>query len=337
MNLNPIKAPIIYAFFLIFPILSPAKDKIDFLTVYTSRKEHLIKDVFKQYQDETGIEIKYKTGKAGALIQNLLAEKEFPIADLLLTVDAGNLWYASQQGLFQAISSEVLTKNVPSYLRDRENKWFGLSVRARTMVVNTNNYKGNNISYEELAEDEYQGKLCLRTSKKVYNQSLISMLISMHGYEKAKKVVKGWVKNKVDIFSDDTSVLKAVAAGQCQVGIVNSYYYARLIKKDPSLPLKLVWANQKTYGVHVNVSGAGVISNSKKSKHAIKFLEWLASKKAQSSFAQVNMEYPILEGAPLSKEVESWGDFISNHQFNLTDAGVLQGKAIKLAREVGYH
>lgn len=306
------------------------------LTVYTSRKEHLVKDIFKQYEKETGTKIKYKTGKAGALIQNLKAESKSPVADIFMTVDAGNLWFASHEGLLEKTESKVLGSNVPDHLKDREQQWFGLSVRARTTVVNSKSFKGSEISYEDLATPAWKGKLCLRTSKKVYNQSLIAMLIKMHGYDKAKEIVGGWVKNSVDIFSNDTAVLKAVAAGQCEVGIVNTYYFGRLIKDDPKLPLKIVWPNQKSYGVHVNVSGAGIVKNSKHQDEAKKFLEWLASAKAQKKFAQVNMEYPILDTAKLASEVEAWGKFKSNLKFNLTDAGKLQAKAIQLAQEVGY-
>ena len=307
------------------------------LTVYTSRKEHLVKDIFKAYEAKTGVKIKYKTGKAGALIQSLEAESKNPTADIFMSVDAGNLWNAESKGLLEPIKSKVLTANIPKHLRDINNSWFGLSVRARTTVVNSDkfNFKGD-LTYEELAKPEWKGKLCLRTSKKVYNQSLMAMLIDQHGYEKAKSIVSGWVKNNVDIFSNDTSVLKAVAAGQCVVGIVNTYYFGRLIKKDPKLPLKVIWPNQKSTGVHINISGAGVVKNSKNKVEAQKFLEWLSSTEAQKSFAQVNMEYPVLKDSPLAEIVKSWGDFKANDSFNLTKAGSLQAKAIQLALEAGY-
>jgi len=321
------------AFIVLFAAYAQAKS----LTVYTSRKEHLVKEIFKTYEKQSGVEVKYKTGKAGALIQNIKAELKNPSADIFMTVDAGNLWYASSEGLLSTISSDTLTNNVPSHLRDRNNTWYGLSVRARTTVINTKLIKNtSSLSYEELAKPEWKGKLCLRTSKKVYNQSLVAMLIGTHGYDKASSIVKGWVANKVDIFSNDTNVLKAVAAGQCAVGIVNTYYFGRLMKKDPSLPLAIAWPNQKTYGVHINVSGAGIVKNSKNKTEAKKFLEWLSSSEAQKYFAQVNMEFPVLKGAPQDKIVKSWGEFKANTAFNLTDAGKLQKKAIKLMHEVGY-
>ena len=307
------------------------------LVVYTSRKEHLVKDIFKKYSEKTGVEVKYKTGKAPALIQTIKAEGEQTAADIFMTVDAGNLWHAVKEGLLESVKSDKLVKNVPSHLREGDNKWFGLSVRARTIVYNTNKVKESDLStYEDLADRKWNKKLCLRTSKKVYNQSLVAMLIHELGEEKAKETVKGWVENTVEIFSNDTAVLKAVAAGQCDVGIVNTYYFGRLKKEKPELALKLFWPNQKSYGVHVNISGAGVVKNSKKKAEAVKFLEWLSSEEAQKEFAQVNMENAILSSVKQSPIVESWGAFKPNTSFKLEKAGQLQKKAIKLMREVKY-
>lgn len=316
---------------------SQPDSKTDELVVYTSRKEHLIKDIFKAYEEKTGIKVSYRTGDAGALIQALKAEGHNTTADLFMTVDAGNLWYAKSQNLFQPADSETLKKTVPSHLRDPELNWFGLSVRARTIAYNPKKVKdGELTTYEDLAADKWKGRLCLRTSKKVYNQSLVAMLIHELGEEKTKEVVSGWVDNAVDIFSNDTAVLKAIAAGQCDVGIVNTYYYGRLVKENPELPLKLFWPNQESYGVHINVSGAGVLKHSKSPEAAKKFLEWLALDEAQKSFAQVNMEYPVDPSAPQDKLVESWGEFKPNTTFNLSKAGELQKKALKLMHEVKY-
>lgn len=307
------------------------------LVVYTSRKEHLIKDIFKAYEDKTGIKVSYRTGDAGALIQALKAEGHNTTADLFMTVDAGNLWYAKSQNLFQSVDSKILQKAVPSHLKDPDQKWFGLSVRARTIAYNPEKVQDGELkSYEGLADAQWKGRLCLRTSKKVYNQSLVAMLIHELGEQKAKEVVAGWVDNVVEIFSNDTAVLKAIAAGQCDVGIVNTYYYGRLIKEDPKLALKLFWPNQESYGVHINVSGAGVLEHSKSPKAAVKFLEWLASSEAQKSFAQVNMEYPVDPDAPQDELVQSWGEFKPNTSFNLSRAGELQKKALKLMHQVKY-
>jgi iron(III) transport system substrate-binding protein len=321
----------------VFIVFTASEAFSEELVVYTSRKEHLVKDIFAQYTKETGVKVSYKTGKAPALIQTLKAEGEKSPADIFMTVDAGNLWHAADEGLLTPITSKKLTTNVPANLRDKDNKWFGLSVRARTIVYNPTKVKDGELAdYETLATPAWKGRICLRTSKKVYNQSLVAMFIHELGETKAREVVKGWVNNTVEIFPNDTAVLKAVAAGQCAAGIVNTYYFGRLIKKDPKLPLKLFWPNQKNYGVHVNVSGAGIVKTSTKKKAAQAFLEWLADKEAQKSYAQVNMEYPINTMFPESDVTKKWGSFKANKTFNLSKAGSLQKEAIKLMREVKY-
>lgn len=321
----------------LFPHIAHTKSA-DELTVYTSRQEHLIKDIFAQYTKETGVKIKYKTGKPGALVQSVIAEGAQSPVDIYMTVDAGNLWFAANKGILAPISSDVLSKNVPQNMRDKNNQWFGLSIRARTIAYNTNKVKPSDLStYEDLANEKWKGRLCLRTGKKVYNQSLVAMLIHELGKEKAKETVRGWVKNTVKIHPNDTSVLKAVAAGECDLGIVNTYYFGRLQKKDKDIPLALFWPNQNSsYGVHVNVSGAGIVKTSKNKEKAKKFLEWLSSSDAQKSFAQINMEYPILESAKNASLVDAWGKFKPNSSFPLYRAGELQKEAALLMQEVKY-
>ncbi|UCG78324.1 MAG: extracellular solute-binding protein, partial [Nitrospirota bacterium] len=169
---------------LLFPGWASAV-KADKLVVYTARKEHLVKPLFDAYTKKTGVEIQYTTDKAGALLQRMKAEGKNSPADLLITVDAGNLWQAANEGLLQTISSDVLTQNVPAHLRDTNNNWFGLSVRARTIVYSTDRVPHSELTtYEDLSNNKWKGKLCLRTSKKVYNQSLVAMMIAEHGEER---------------------------------------------------------------------------------------------------------------------------------------------------------
>ncbi len=311
-------------------------DKASTLVVYSARKEQLVKDIFEKYTQETGVEIQLKSGKAAALIETLKAEGSKTKADVLLTVDAGNLWHATQMDLLEPLSSKTLNTNVPAHLREKNGRWFGLSVRARTIAYNTDKVKPEDLStYEDLASKKWEGRVCLRTSKKVYNQSLVAMLIHELGEKKAKEVVAGWVKNAAYIYSNDTKVLEAVAAGQCDVGIVNTYYLGRLLK-NKKLPLKLFWPNQKSFGVHVNVSGAGVVKASHHKEQAQKFLEWLSAQEAQKTFAQVNMEFPVNPNVPQSSETAAWGTFKPNSSFNLTEAGRLQKKAVLLMQSVNY-
>ncbi len=311
------------------------------VVVYSARNEQLIKPLFDAYTRETGVEIKFITDKEGPLMVRLQAEGKNTPADVLLTVDAGNLWQASQQKLLRPIRSAVLQANIPAHLRDPGNEWFGLSVRARTLVYNTDKVKPSELStYEDLADPKWKGRLCLRTSKKVYNQSLVAMLISEYGEPKTESMVRGWVNNlATSPFPDDTKAMEAVAAGQCDVTLVNTYYFGRLIEKSPTLPLAIFWPNQslktKAAGVHVNISGAGVTRYAKNPAGAQKLIEWLSSEQAQNLFADGNLEYPVNPKNAPDKTVAAWGSFKQN-LINVKQAGSLQVNAVKLMDRAGY-
>lgn len=307
------------------------------VVVYSARNEHLIQPLFEDFTRQTGVKVKFITDKAGVLVQRLKAEGSRTPADVLITVDAGNLWYAAEQGLLQKTNSETLEANIPGYLRDPAGSWFGLSVRARTIVYSTERVDPSELStYEALGEPAWKGRLLLRTSKKVYNQSLVAMLIAEHGVEEAEGIVRSWVDNlAADPFSNDTKVMESIAAGQGDVGIVNTYYFGRLIKKDPNLPLALFWPGQDSGGVHVNVSGAGVTRYAKHPKEAVQLLEWLSSPPAQRIFAEANMEYPANPAVGPHPTVAAWGTFKQSNM-NLAKAGELQAEAIKLMDRAYY-
>jgi len=307
------------------------------LVVYSARNEQLIKPLFDAYTKETGTTVKFITDKEGALLQRLKAEGANTPADLLITVDAGNLWEAAREGLLKPVQSKILNANIPANLRDPGNQWFGLSVRARTVYYNTQKVKPADLStYEALGDAKWKGRLCLRTSKKVYNQSLVAMLIAEQGEPKTEQIVKSWVGNlATDPFPDDTKMLEAIAAGQCDVGIANTYYFGRLIEKKSNLPLATFWPNQQSSGVHINVSGAGVVKHAKHEKKAVALLEWLSSDKAQNLFADVNMEYPVNPGVKSDPVVAAWGTFKQN-PLNVAKAGELQAEAVKLMDRAGY-
>jgi iron(III) transport system substrate-binding protein len=307
------------------------------VVVYSARVEQLIKPMFDAFTKESRIKVKFVTDKEGALLQKLKAEGANTPADVLITVDAGNLWEAANEGLLQSVDSAVLAKNVPAHLKDPKSQWFGLSVRARTMIYNTQKLKPADLStYEDLAAPKWKGRLCLRTSKKVYNQSLVAMMIAEHGEAKTEQIVRGWVANlATDPFPDDTKAMEAVAAGQCDVTLVNTYYYGRLMEKNPKLPLGLAWANQQAGGVHVNVSGAGVTKHAKHKAEAVKLIEFLSSPAAQNLFADVNMEFPVNAEVKPDAVVAAWGPFKQN-PVNVAKAGELQAAAVKLMDRAGY-
>ena len=319
-------------------IASPGfADETKELVVYSARNEHLIKPLFDAYTAETGIKIRYATDKAGALLQRLKAEGDNTKADLLITVDAGNLWHAANEGLLETVNSSVLNNNVPESLRDPGNRWFGLSKRCRTIVYSTERVDPADLaSYEALGDARWKGRLLLRTSKKVYNQSLVAMLIAEHGEAAAESIVRSWVANLAAApFSNDTKAMEAILAGQGDIALVNTYYFGRLQQKTPNLELALFWPNQDSSGVHINVSGAGVIKASKNKQAAIRFLEWLSSEKAQNLFADVNLEYPVNPKVKPDAQVAAWGSF-KESKLNLAKAGEFQGAAIKLMDRAGY-
>lgn len=307
------------------------------VTVYTARNDQLVKPLFDAFTKETGIEVLSLTDKEGPLLAKLKAEGANTPADVLLTVDAGNLWAAASAGLLKPVQSATLNANIPPHLRDPGNMWFGLSVRARTIFYNKIKIKSSDLStYEDLANPKWKGKLCLRTSKKVYNQSLVGMLIEENGEAKTEQIVKGWVANlATDPLPDDTKLLEAIAAGQCDVGIANTYYFGRLIEKKKDLPVGLFWANQQADGVHVNISGAGVTRHAKNEKAAIKLIEWMSSDKAQNLVADINLEYPANPKVKADPLVASWGTFKQN-QINVNKAGENQVAATKLMDRAGY-
>ncbi len=307
------------------------------LTVYSTRKEHLIKPLFDAFTEKTGIKVSYLTGKGGALIERIKLEGKKTKADLFMTVDAGNLWYASTQNLFQPVESQIIENNIPSHLRDLNGLWTGLSVRARTIIYSAERVNPDELSsYQDLANKKWKGRLCLRTSKKVYTKSLVSSLIYHDGLDKTTKVVRGWIDNLAATpHAEDVHIMTSILAGQCDVGIVNSYYFGRLQAKDPNVALKLFWANQKSTGTHVNVSGAGVTKHSKNSENAIKLLEFLTSIEAQKIYVSLNKEYPASQKIKAANLITLWGDF-NQDKMNLSVAGKNQADSVSLMQREGY-
>jgi len=309
---------------------------INSITLYTSRQPQLIEPMLEEYTKLTGIKVNVLGGDAQQLLERIDTEKNKTEADLFMTVDAGVLWQAAERGIFAPVNSTSLQENIPSYLRDEENLWFGLAKRLRTIVYNTDLVLEPPLSYEELSTPKWKNQLCLRTSQKVYNQSLIASMIDRMGADATQSVLEGWVSNlATPVFSSDTKALEAVSAGQCSVTIVNTYYLGRLNQKEKGLNLKLIWANQETSGTHINISGAGLIKYSDNQKEAIKLLEWFASKDAQAEYAGRNLEYPVLADQPLHPLVESWGSF-KEDQIPTQRLGALQKQAVMLARQSQY-
>lgn len=315
----------------------PAAAQSKPVTVYSARNEQLLKPLLDQFTRQTGTPVQLLTASEAALLARLNAEGASTPADVLITVDAGNLWQAAQQNLLQPLQSAALEKAIPAHLRDPGNQWFGLSVRARTIVYSKARVKPSDLStYEDLADAKWRGKLCLRTSKKVYNQSLVAMLMQEYGEARTEAMVRGWVANlATEVFPDDTALLKAIAAGQCQVGITNTYYLGRLLDADNSFPVGLFWANQAGSGVHVNVSGAGITRHAKNRAGAQQLLEFLASDTAQKIYTDKDLEYPANPKVEADSVIKAWGSFKPN-LVNVSKAGELQAAATRLMDRAGY-
>ena len=309
------------------------------LVVYTSRNEQLVKPLFDRYTQETGIKVTYLTDKAPPLMERLKAEGSRTPADVFITVDAGNLWQAANLDLLQPIESPVLEANIPDNLQDPDNRWFGLSVRARTIIHNPTRAPADTLStYEALAGPEWKGRLCLRTSGAVYNQSLVATMMATLGAEETERVVRGWVDNLATApMANDNAVIEAIAAGRCDVGITNTYYLGRALKQDAELPVTVFWPNQADggRGVHVNVSGAGVVKHSDQPEAAQAFIEWLSGGTAQELFAGENLEYPANPGIPMADLIKGWGEYRAD-LINVSQAGAMQAEAVKLMDRAGY-
>jgi iron(III) transport system substrate-binding protein len=307
----------------------------DEVVVYSAR-HYGEEAAFKAFTKKTGVQVRVFSGNTGELFERLKAEGERSPADVLLTVDAGNLWNAARAGLLSRVESSELLANIPPHLRDPEQRWFGLTVRARTIVYHTGRVKPSDLStYEALGDPRWQGRLCLRSSGYIYNQSMLATMIRRHGEPRTEEIVRGWVRNRPTLIAGDTKIVEAIAAGQCDVGIVNHYYLARLLAKDPTLPVGIFWANQRTTGTHVNVSGAGVTAHAKHRASAVALLESLSSPEAQQTFADLAFEYPANPKAVVNPLVARWGRF-KQDDVNVATAGEYQPAATRLADRTGY-
>jgi len=306
------------------------------VVVYSARSHYGQEPAIDAFTKKTGIQVKSFGGNASELFERLRAEGDKTPADVLSTVDAGNLWNAARAGLLSKVDSPELLASVPAHLRDPEGQWFGLTTRARTIMYNTRKVKPEELStYEALGDPKWRNRICLRTSTYIYNQSFIATMIKRQGEPKTEAVVRGWVANNPTLINGDTKILESIAAGQCDVGLTNTYYLGRILAKDPAFPVAPFWANQQTTGTHVNISGAGVTAHAKNRANAIKLLEFLASPEAQQMFADSNFEYPANPQAGVNPVIAKWGKF-KQDDINVASAGEFQAAATRLADRAGY-
>lgn len=314
------------------------------LNLYSSRHYQTDEALYSNFTKSTGVKLNRIEAAEDPLIERIRNEGAASPADVLITVDAGRLWRAEQMGLFQPVQSKVLESRLPPHMRAANNLWFGFSTRARVIVYNKAQVNAAEVqNYEDLANPKLKGKVCVRSGGHVYNLSLMSALIEHWGEAKAEAWAKGVVANFARTpRGGDTDQIRAVATGECAVALTNTYYYVRLAASDKPDDRKqmeaiaLVFPNQKSFGTHLNVSGAGVIKTAPNKEAAIRFLEYLAGDTAQTYFASGNNEWPVVASAPLNnKGLEALGQFKAD-TLNVGVLGKHQPTAQKIFDRVGF-
>jgi len=313
------------------------------LNLYSARKEALIKPLLDKFSAETGVKVNLVTGKADALIKRLQSEGRNTPADLLITTDAGRLYRASALGLLQAVDSNTLEEVIPAKYQAMDNQWFGLSVRARTIMYNKEKVTPDQLStYEDLADAKWRKRICIRSSSNIYNQSLVASMLVANGEEATEAWAKGLVANMArPPRGGDRDQIKAVAAGQCDIAVANTYYLGKLVhshkpaERQVAAKIGVFWPNQDGRGVHVNVSGIGMTAHARHKANAIKLMEFLVSEESQQWYAEVNHEYPVREGVAISDTLKSWGSFKSD-ALNLSLLGENNAAAVKIMDRAGW-
>ena len=314
------------------------------VNVYSARKEALIKPLLDKFTEQTGVTVNLVTGNADALLKRLESEGRNSPADVLLTVDAGRLHRAQEAGVLQAVKSAELEQSVPAAYRDPNGYWFGLSLRARTILYVKDKVDPAELkSYEDLSDPRWKNRICIRSSDNIYNQSLVAALIDSHGEAKVEQWARGLVANMArPPKGGDRDQIKAAAAGQCDIAIANTYYLAGMLRDEKDADQRaaaqkmgVFWPNQAGRGVHVNVSGAGITAAAKNRDQAVKLMEFLANGDSQAWYAQVNNEYPVRPGIAVSELLASWGSFKAD-DLNLAVLGENNAAALRLMDRAGW-
>ncbi|MCU7937826.1 MAG: Fe(3+) ABC transporter substrate-binding protein [gamma proteobacterium symbiont of Bathyaustriella thionipta] len=320
-----------------------AAQNLQEVNLYSARKEALIKPIIDDFSEQTGIKVNLITGKADALLQRIKSEGKNTHADVFITTDAVRLYRAKSAGVLQTINSDALNNAIPDNLRDPEGYWYGLSMRARPIFYVKDSVDPNDLStYEALADSQFKGRICIRSSNNIYNQSLLASMLAADGNDKAQQWTNDFVKNfarkpKVG----DRDQIKGAASGQCDIAIANTYYYGKMLtgkkadQKKAAEAVAIFWPNQGDRGTHVNVSGAGVTKYAKNTANAQKLIEFLATKKAQRWYADVNFEYPVRKDVAASELLKNWGEFKAD-TINLNQLGANNAQAVKIMDRAGW-
>ncbi|MEY3298650.1 MAG: Iron deficiency-induced protein precursor [Cyanobacteriota bacterium] len=313
------------------------------VNLYSSRHYDTDEQLYEGFREATGIRINVVEAEADQLIERIKNEGANSPADLLMTVDAGRLWRAEQEDLFQAVNSSVLTGAIPENLRHPDGLWFGLTQRARVLMYHKDRVNPSELStYEDLVDAKWRGRILTRSSTNIYSQSLVGSMIAAHGAADTETWARGLVANFArDPQGGDTDQIKAVAAGLGDVAISNTYYLARLIKSDNAEDqavanaIGVFFPNQNDRGTHVNISGAGLLKTAPHAEDAIAFLEYLVSPEAQRIFAESNNEYPVVEGVAIDSVVAGFGEFKAD-SLNAAVFGRNNPEALQITDRAGW-
>ncbi len=325
----------------LLPISAVADEGL--VNVYSARKEALIKPLFDRFTEETGIAVNLVTGKADALLKRLEVEGSASPADLFVTVDAGRLHRAKQAGVLQVSNSDVLNKLIPTNLKDSDNYWYGMTQRARTIFYVKGKVDPSQLTtYEALADPKWKGRICVRSSNNIYNQSLVASMIDANGIKATEQWAKGLVANFAKPpAGGDTDQLRAAAAGVCDIAIANTYYFGRLLKSNKeesqavASKLAAFWPNQDDRGVHMNVSGVGLTKHARNADNAIRLMEFMASDQSQAWYGDENNEYPVVDGAEISATLNELGRFKAD-DIELSKLGENNRAAVELMDRAGW-
>lgn len=323
------------------PSSAPQKEAV--VNIYTARNYEVDDELYTKFSQKTGIKVNVVKGKAEELIERIKREGASTQADVFITVDGGILNNAKQAGVLQPIQSETVNQNVPKNYRDTDNEWVGLSSRARVIVYSKERVKPEQLStYEDLAGDKWKGKVLVRSSTSLYNQSLVASFIELNGEQKAEEWSKGIVANMGRApEGGDRDQAKAIVAGSGDVAIMNTYYYGQLLNSKDAEEVKVAkslgvfFPNQQTNGTHINVSGIGLTKHSKNKEQAVKLVEYLTDVEAQSLVSMANFEFPVNAKADVPELLKSWGTF-KTQQIDFAKLGEHNRKAIEILNKVGW-
>lgn len=315
----------------------------DVVNVYSARHYDVDQMLYDAFTEETGIEVQVLEGSSDQLVERIRREGMASPADVLVTVDAGRLWRAEDAGILQPVDSEFLNDRIPAYLRHPEGLWFGLSQRVRVIFYSPERFDPSLVSsYEDLTRPELEGRICIRSSNNIYNQSLLASIIEAHGAEAAEEWARGVVANLArSPEGGDTDQIRAVAAGECDVAVGNQYYYLRLVNSDDpadravAQQVSLIIPNQDGRGVHVNVGGAGVVAGAPNRENAVRFLEFLASDQAQSLFANETYEFPVVDGVEKHPTLDALGE-MKFDQLGMDVLGRTNPEAVRVFDRAGW-